>query len=212
MKILRTALTTTLVLAAFGCSSTSYEDPDKVETVNADWGSTDLQTFADYMTESLVESSGLTYMDSESKGADKRIIVAFGGIQNETREHINTDMISRRIQSNLLETGKFRFVARKEAAGQDEIGDEIRFQQGTGRVDPATAKAFGQLGAEVLIYGALSDISKGTPRSFESGGSKSRDVYYQFYMSAVNIETGEILWAKEEDIRKEQTIGLFGRG
>ena len=41
---------------------------------------------------------------------------------------------------------------------------------------------------------------------------KKKDVYYQFYMSAVNITTGEILWGKTEDIRKEATVGLFGRG
>ena len=31
-------------------------------------------------------------------------------------------------------------------------------------------------------------------------------------MSAVNIETREILWTKEEDIRKTASVGLFGRG
>ena len=75
------------------------------------------------------------------------------------------------------------------------------------------AKAFGQqLGADIVLYGALADISKSTGRSIESVGTKKKDVYYQFYLSAVNITTGEILWDKTEDIRKEATVGLFGRG
>ncbi len=216
MKLTTTALLATLLVSSFqatGCSSIRYGDPDKTETTTIDWGSKDLQQFADFMVGSLIESPGLNYMDSEGKGADKRIIVAFGGIANETSEHINTEMISRRIQDQLLESGKFRFVARKEAAGQDEIGDEIRFQQGSGRVKPEMAKAFGQqLGADIVLYGALADISKSTGRSVESVGTKKKDVYYQFYMSAVNITTGEILWGKTEDIRKEATVGLFGRG
>ena len=75
------------------------------------------------------------------------------------------------------------------------------------------AKAFGaQLGADIVLYGALADISKETGRSIESAGTKRKDVYYQFYLSAVNISTGEVLWSKTEDIRKEATVGLFGRG
>ena len=73
------------------------------------------------------------------------------------------------------------------------------------------AKAFGkQLGADVIVYGALRSIEKKTGRSFGSGLTKSKDVYYQFILNCVNIETGEIIWSNEEEIRKSQTSGLFG--
>lgn len=194
------------------CSSTRYGDPDKVETVTIDYGSTDLQTFADVMTKSLLENRNLDYLDAPGKREDKRIIAVFGGIKNETREHINLDQISRRIQSNLQESGKFRFVAGGEADGQDEIADEIRFQN-SGKVRDEMAKAGNnQLGADVRIYGVLSDIYKEKGRSIESLGSKKKDLYYQFFMQAVNLDTGELLWTKEADIRKTETVSLFGRG
>lgn len=195
-----------------GCSSTNYGDPDKTETLTDKWGSTDLQSFADYMTGSLLDSPNLAYLDSESKGADKRIIAVFGGITNETSEHINTNQISRRIQANLVNSGKMRVVAGAEAFGQDEIAKQIRFQQDSGMVDPALAQRARQLGAEVIIYGALSDIKKEKGRSLESGFTKRRDNYYQFYMTAVRVDTAELLWAEEEDIRKTTTVGMFGRG
>ena len=216
MKLITMALLPALVLTSLqvsSCSSVRYGDSDKAETLNTDWGSKDLQEFADFMVGSLIETPALNYLDGPGKGDDKRVIVAFGGIANETSEHVNTEMISRRIQDQLLESGKFRFVARKEAAGQSEIEDEVRFQQGSGRVDPAMAKAFGgQLGADIILYGALADITKETGRSLERVGTKRKDVYYQFYLSAVDIRTGEVLWTKTEDIRKEATVGLFGRG
>ena len=214
MNILPLALATTLACSfSVSCSSVRYGDPDKKETTTIDWGSTDLKYFADSAAESLLESPNLAYMEGAGKGDDKRVIAAFGGIQNETSEHINTDMISRQIQAKLVNSGRIRFVARKEAAGQDEIGDEVRFQQDSGRVNPEMAKAFGsQLGADVVIYGALADISKSTGRSLESVGTKRKDVYYQFYVTAVNVTTGEILWVETRDIRKEATVGLFGRG
>ena len=207
-----------LALAALGagllsaCSSVNYGDPDKVETLTIDYGSTDLQTLADAMTTSLLNSRSLDYLDASGKTEDKRIIAVFGNIANETREHINTDQISRKILSNLQESGKFRFLAGAEADVLAELDKEIRFQQ-TGRVREEMVKPDNnQLGADIVIYGALSDIYKETGRSIESLGSKRKDLYYQFSMSAVNIETREILWTKEEDIRKTASVGLFGRG
>ena len=195
-----------------GCSSVNYGDPDKTETLTIDWGSKDLQTFAQYMSDSLIGAPNMAYLDKEGKGADKRIVVAFGDVANETREHINTDQITRLMQSDLFETGKFRFVARNEAGGQGEVAREVNFQA-SGVTDPATAIAFGkQINADVVVYGNLSDIYKERGRSIESLGSKSKDLYYQFYMAAVNVETGELLWVKTEDIRKTQTVSLFGRG
>jgi hypothetical protein len=95
--------------------------------------------------------------------------------------------------------------------GQAEIEKQVRFQQGSGRVDPARAIAFGkQYGAEVVVYGALASIEKTKGRSFESVGAKKEDVYYQFVLNAVNIETGELMWSNEEELRKQQVTGLFG--
>lgn len=194
---------------ASSCGSVRYGDPDGVETTTIEYGSTDLQAFADKMTTSLLNNRSLDYLDASGKGEDKRVIAVFGGIANETREHINTDQISRRIQSNLMKSGKFRFVAGKEAEGQSEVADQIRFQRDN--VRDIMAKVGGdQIGADVVIYGALSDIYKERGRSIESLGSKKKDLYYQFYMTAVNIQTGEILWTKEEDIRKTETVSLFG--
>ncbi len=213
MKTYTILAATTLALGAFApsCSSIRYDDPDKVETLTDRWGSTDLQTFADYMAGSLLESPNLAYIDSSTKGADKRIVAVFGGIANETSEHINTRQISRRIQTNLVQSGKMRVVAGEEAFGQDEISKQIRFQQDSGMVDPALQQRARQLGAEVIIYGALSDIKKDTNRSIENAGTKRRDNYYQFYMTAVRVDTAELLWAEEEDIRKSVSVGLFGR-
>ncbi len=194
------------------CTSVDYGDPDKKETVTIDWGSTDLQTFARYMVDSFTQAPGLSYLDAPGKDRDLRPIAVFGGIGNETREHVNTDQISRLIQSDLFETGKFRWVAGEEASGQDEVAKQVRFQN-SGVVNPEMAKQYGkQLGADVVIYGVLSDIYKESGRSLESLGAKRKDLYYQFYMTAVNIETGELLWTKTEDIRKTQTVGLFGSG
>lgn len=206
MKALITLATISL---AFSCSSVRYDDPDRVETLTIDFGSTDLQTLAGSMTESLAAAPQLAYLENPAKGADKRIVAVVGGVENRTTEHIDTEGITDQIRTSLLQSGKFRFVAGQ--AGQAEVGDQVRFQQG-GRVDPAWARNFGkQLGAEVVLYGTLRSIDKAKGSSIESGGTKYKDKYYQFVLNLVNVETGEIIWSDIEEIRKTEKTGLFGR-
>ncbi len=198
-----------VLIATAGCSSVRYGDPQSVETINVDWGSTDLQTFSKQMVNSLLDSPQLAYMKAPGKGDDMRVIAYMGGIQNETKEHINTDAITDSIRTELLQSGKFRFTADK--TGQDEIGDQVRFQQESGRVNPEMVKKFGkQIGADVVLYGALRSIEKKQGRSVESGGAKTEDTYYQFVLNCVNLESGEIIWSDKGDIRKTSKTGLFG--
>lgn len=199
----------TLALAS-ACSSVRYDDPGRVETVNIDYGSTDLQTLAGGMVESLIASPALNYLENPGKGDDKRIIVLTGGVENRTSEHIDTQGITDKIQTSLLKSGKFRFVA--EDAGQSEIGDQVQFQQESGRVREDQMRAFGkQLGADVILYGTLRSIEKSKGSSIESGGTRKQDVYYQFVLKCVNIDTAEILWQEEEELRKTERTGIFGR-
>lgn len=191
------------------CSSVNYGDPEGVETVSIAFGSTDLQTLAGGMAKSLIDEPNLNYLDHSGKGDDKRIIVYFGGIENRTDEHIDSLGIRDEIRATLFEAKKFRFVA--DTQGQDEIGEQVRFQQGSGRVDPDQARATGkQIGADVIIYGRLISITKKEGGSLENLGTRTKDVYYQFGLECVNIETGELLWAKTEKVRKSEKKGPFG--
>ena len=197
-----------LLLAA--CSSVGYDDPGKTETLTIDYGSTDLQTLAGEMVDSLVSAPALNYLDNSGKGDDKRIILYVGDVENRTSEHIDTQGITDKIQTQLLKSGKFRFVAADQ--GQQEIGDQVRFQQGSGRVREDMMRSFGkQLGADMVLYGTLRSIEKRKGSSIESGLTRKQDVYYQFVLRAVNIDTGEILWQDEAELRKTATQGLFGR-
>jgi uncharacterized protein (TIGR02722 family) len=209
MKTFITLSVIALGFAAQGCSSTRYSDPKEEETLNVDWGSTDLQTFSRRMADSLLASPGLSYIQHPGKGDDLRIVAYMGGIGNETTEHINVRDIMRKISTSLVQSGRFRLVA--DAQGQDEIGEQVRFQQGSGRVDPNLAKAFGkQLGAETLLYGNLRSIEKSKRRNLEDLGYRSDDVWYQFVLECVDVETGELIWIQEKDIRKTRKKGIFG--
>jgi penicillin-binding protein activator len=205
MKI--TALLLGFALLGASCNSTSYKDAQKEETLNADFGSTDKQRFVEGVTSDLMASPALSYYGKPDENGDARVIAVMGGVSNETSEHINTKIITRSIREALL--GKFRFVA--SDLGQAEVEKQVRFQQGSGRVDPTKAAAFGkQYGAQVILYGSMASIIKNKGRSLGSLGSKKKDVYYQFVLNCVDINTGEILWTNEVELRKQQVTSLFG--
>jgi len=206
---------TSLALVALGvvfasCSGVAYDDPGKVETLTIDYGSTDLQTLSAEMVDSLTASPALAYLENPGKGEDKRVIVVFGGIENRTAEHIDTEGISDKISTHMLKSGRFRFVAAD--AGQGEIEKQVRFQQGSGRVRDDMMRTFGkQFGADVVLYGSLRSIEKYRGSSIESAGSRKEDVYYQFTLKCVNIDTAEIIWQDEAELRKTAKTGIFGR-
>ncbi|NUP95704.1 MAG: penicillin-binding protein activator LpoB [Planctomycetaceae bacterium] len=200
------------VLATLGlsaCTSIGYDDPDKVETVNMKFGSTDLQSMADAMVQSLLSSPNLQYIDHSGKGDDKRVVLLTGNVNNRTSEHIDTSSITDSIRTALLKSGRIRLAATNQ--GQDELGTQVRFQMESGRVDPNLIRQFGkQIGADAVMYGNLRSIEKSKDRNLEDGGRKTDDVYYKFTLEVVNIETGEVIWIDEKEIRKSKKTGLFG--
>jgi hypothetical protein len=191
-KIGTTRLAALAAALLFGCKTVSYDDPNKVETVTADFGSTDLQTIAAAMCESLLRHPSIA--------GDRSPVVYFGGVENATSEHIDMKAVADTIRTSLARSGKVRFTA--DRSGQMEIQDQIAFQTGE-YVDPATAKKKGrQIGAEYVLAGRFASIVK--------KDDSRKDVYYLFTLSLENIESALIEWTDQKEIRKGEKRSLFG--
>jgi uncharacterized protein (TIGR02722 family) len=184
------------VLGMAGCSTqVNYGDAQEVETLDVSFGSTDLQTIAAEMTDSMLASPALTMMTK-----DKRPVMFFERIKNKTSEHIDTESVSDSITTRLIRSGKFRFVDMTRA---DAVREQLGFQNNSELVDPSKAIAFGQqVGAEYMLYGNLASIVK-------SNGNK-KDVYYKMTMRLLDLSSGLIEWADESEIRKQQEKGTLG--
>ena len=190
MAVTKQALAAFLLPALlFGCSSIDHDGPGRVEALTIDFDATDLRTLAGEMVDSLIRSPALNYIEHSNGRADARIVILMSGIGNRTSERVDTTGITETMRVKLLNSGKFRFVVGD--AGQSEV----RFQQGSGRVDPEEARAFGErVGADAVLFGTLRSIDK-------------EDLYYQLVLSCVNVESGEILWSDEARIRKTLARG-----
>ncbi|WP_404340331.1 penicillin-binding protein activator LpoB [Pseudoalteromonas mariniglutinosa] len=181
-----------------GCANkavVSYGDAQAVETTDINFGSTDLQKVASQMTDSLLASPVVGTMTANS-----RPIVFVERLKNKTSEHIDTESITDSISTQLLRSGKFRFV---DMGRVEAVREQLNFQNLDPLVNPSTAIAFGQqVGAQYMLYGNLSSIVK-------SNADKA-DVYYKFTMRLMDLKSGLVEWADETEIRKTRERKTFG--
>ena len=179
------------VAALTACSGPQvrYGDAKAVETVNADYGSTDLQMIAESMTRSLLQSKAI----SGSKDAP---IVTLADVKNKTSEYIDTRVITDKIRTQLMKSGQVRFaVSISEMQNQT---DELKRQNQSGLYKNSTiAKTGNMQGAQYRIEGSIASIVKNT--------KDMKDVYYVFNLNLINNESGLLEWADEKEIRKTAT-------
>lgn len=181
------------VLAGCASRQVSYGDAAKVETVNEQWGSTDIQTVADRMVSSMVRIPAIAN--------GNRPVLQVSTLKNKTTEHIDTKTMTDKIRTALIRTGMVRFTAVSDA--NREMLENLDYQQNSGMVGTKSGKAMGkQIGADYLLYGEIDSIVKRAGRT--------TDVYYKLTLNLVDVESGLIEWSDEKEIRKEAERALFG--
>lgn len=196
MKQLTGFLLIACSLFLVACSATTqYGDATAEETVNTDFGSTDLQRIAEKMVDDLLVFPPMVQVTSV-----KRPIMFVDTIKNKTDEHIDMQSITDTIQSKLINSGKYRFI---DMGQVEKIRKQLAYQNESGMVNKGTAAQVGQqIGAEYMLYGNMASITKQS--------DKKRDVYYKFTLKLLHIETGIIEWSSEKEIRKTKEKRWFG--
>ncbi|WP_165399019.1 MULTISPECIES: penicillin-binding protein activator LpoB [Shewanella] len=196
MKHMKVIFVLAAVIGLSACQSkVEYGDATEVETVNENFGSTDLQAISAKMVDSM-----LTFPPIVAITQNERPIIFVDKIKNKTSEHIDTESITDTVSTKLLRSGKFRFI---DMSKVESVRKQLDYQNNSGMVDPSTAIQFGrQIGAQYMLYGNLSSIVK------EAGSTK--DVYYKMTMRLMDLETGLIEWQDEKEIRKGKSKSLFG--
>jgi uncharacterized protein (TIGR02722 family) len=174
---------------AGGGGNVQYGDSKAVETVTADFGSTDLQTTAEQLTQSLLESRWVTGTQAPPK-------IRLRDVKNSTTEHIDTKAITDKIRIKLLKSGSVRFLADTSNLGQVAAERDL--------TETATKKT---------ALKAMTDadyIVTGTVRSIKKANKDVQDVYYNISLELVDPQSGEVLWADEKEIRKVVNKPLLG--
>ena len=176
----------------FACSTKVQRmNSTEVKDVSGRWNDTDSQMVASEMINDCLNSGW--YNKAVAKlGKEPTVIV--GTVTNSSMEHINTDTFVEEMQRALINSGKVDFVASKNERG--EIRQE-RLEQDE-FASEETRKAFGrEVGADFMLSGVLNSIV--------DSENKKAVVFYQVNMKLINIETNQIVWNGQKQIKKYVT-------
>lgn len=195
-----------LLVALFSACSSGPNvrrvDADTVIDVSGRWNDTDARLVSNSLINDSLNSPRVIQFIEEytAQNNGRRPAALVGSFRNESSEHIDTSIISRAMESAIVNSGKMDFVA-----GGDTLA-EIRLE----RLDrehtlEETAAALGrETGAILLLTGTVSSI-------VDQAG---RTTVRSYFVSAelTNIETRTRLWMGENnEIKKVATRPLFRR-
>jgi penicillin-binding protein activator len=178
------------VLPAAGCAHSVYVAPDSVTQIDDKYSDTDMRMMSEDMTRSLIKTPKIA-------NASNPPVVAILDIGNKTSQHINTADITDKLMMAMLRSGRMRFVDRKILK---DAAKELALSS-NGMIDPAQAKKLGKMtAADLLLTGEITAINRVHARMSMT--------YYRLSMHLTDLETNEILWADETEIKKQAKKGI----
>jgi uncharacterized protein (TIGR02722 family) len=170
-----------------------YDDPKRIELLDDKFNEADMLQMADTLSKAIVSCEAV--VKSKSKP-----VVMVETIQNNTEEHIDMQMLTDKIRTSLIKSGKVRFVNKGERGTLDQ---EYKYNEAGNTSEETRKKRGKQTGVDYLISGAMATNIQ------EVGNDKF--IYYKLNMNLTNVETSEIDCVEDKELRKKfrkRSIGL----
>ncbi|MCL1927330.1 MAG: penicillin-binding protein activator LpoB [Treponema sp.] len=181
----------TMVFLLFGCGhSVQRVDADKQIDLSGYWNDTDLRKASDNLIKDCLAAPRLSAFYT----TERRLpVIIVGRFINSSDEHIDTSILSQRLEASILASGKAEFVASGNL--RDDIRAE-RMDQQQGYTDDATMARIGrETGADFMMTGSVKTIVD----SYDKTATRS----YFITAELTDIATNRRLWMGEyNDIKK----------
>lgn len=180
------------VLFLFSCAGSSRKvsrlSTDTVTDLSGRWNDTDSRLTAEAMIQDLLSKP---WLDEYMAATGQKPILIVGQVRNRSSEHINTEVLTKDIERELINSGKVTFVA--TSTEREQLRDERLDQQYF--ASPETMKAWAnETGADHMLLGSINSIVDSVE------GQKA--VYYQVNLELINIEKNIKVWIGEKKIKK----------
>ncbi|MCP4481845.1 MAG: penicillin-binding protein activator LpoB [bacterium] len=174
----------------FGCASTKITrmESNEIVDLSGDWNDADSQITSQALVNSCL---GSYWREEFMEKKGKKPVVIVGMILNRSQEHINTQTITKDLETALVNSGRIKFVASSTERQElrSEKDDQATFSS------QATKKAkFQETGADFMLKGQINTI-------FDELGKESVK-YYQVELELINIKTNEKVWIGQKKIKK----------
>ena len=177
------------VLMLGGCSRTVKRiDPSTQTDLSGRWNDTDSRLTANAMIEQMFGNRWAVVFEQQHR---KKPVLIVGLVNNKSHEHISTETFIRDLERAIINDGSIRLV--QAGANREELRRERADQQEFASAE--TAKRWGrELGADFMLQGSVNSIVDGYKRN--------QAVYYQVDLMLTNLETNEIVWMGNKEIKK----------
>lgn len=191
-NLIKLILAAAAVLFVLGCATpartVTRTAADAQIDLSGRWNDTDAKMVAEAMIDDVLRRPWLSNFRSQ-KGQTPVVVV--GDVRNLSSEHIDTAPFIRDMERELLNSGAVRFVAGD--AAREQIRAE-RMDQQTQARDDTIARLGAEIGADFMLRGAIGS----TTDSVEG----LRAVAYKVTLELINIESNEIVWIGDKEIKK----------
>ena len=189
------SLTGLVVLLALvvlaGCNSVKVErvSPDTVTDLSGYWNDTDVRIVAESLIADCVNAPAITNYIRNNNALP---VVIVGNFRNDSDEHIDTSILSKKFEVALINSGKVDFVASSSERG--EIRQEREEQQAWASEETAKRLA-NETGADFMLIGSVKTM-------VEHVNNVSTRTYW-VYAELIDIESNRKLWLGEDsEIKK----------
>ncbi|MDR1929522.1 MAG: penicillin-binding protein activator LpoB [Treponema sp.] len=178
------------VLLLGSCHSVTRVDPETQIDLSGYWNDTDLRLASESLINGALDTPRLSAF-SRDRGRLPVIIV--GKFRNASDEHLDTSILSQRLEAAILNSGRAEFVASGDLRG--EIRAE-RDDQQRGYTSDETAAALGrETGADFMMTGSVKTIID----RYDKTATRS----YFVTAELTDITTNRRVWIGEyNDIKK----------
>ncbi len=126
------------------------------------------------------------------------------GVENRTKDYLDTKALTDTLRTKLLSSGKAMFV---NAARRDTLLAEQNYQ--AEHATAASRAAIGkQLGARYMLTGSIVDLTKKSGR--EVRVSKKEEVYYLLTIEVTDLTTGLIVASSQVERARKTSKPIIG--
>lgn len=182
IKFVYVLLVACVILCA-GCSTTDKIErvsPDTVVDLSGYWNDTDVRIVADSLINDCVNSAAIrNYTATNGKPS----VIIVGNFRNDSDEHIDTSILTKKFEAALINSGKVDFVASSSERG--EIRQEREEQQEWASEDTAKRLA-NETGADFILIGSV--------KTMVDRNAKQSTRTYWVYAELIDIESNRKLW------------------
>ncbi|MDR2019430.1 MAG: penicillin-binding protein activator LpoB [Treponema sp.] len=177
------------VLGSCGGTQVKRVDPDTQIDLSGYWNDTDLRIVCEGLIKECLASPRV---DQVAAQKNRLPVVIVGNFNNDSDEHIDTSIISRRMEAAILNSGKAEFVA----GGDTRLDIRGERQQQQSWSSEETAKALAnETGADFYLTGSVKTIV--------DRAEKTATRTYIVFAELTDIETTRRIWIGENsDIKK----------